>query len=272
MTVSFGNEWRHKLFSERVFFSFIELTDPGGHREYNEWHQLDHRPENLLLPGVAWGDRWARPTEYAALGSEPTEAFAGVDYVAMYWFRAPYEESIAAWTKLGEDSFQWGRGPILPGVNRPLLAFFTPVKGYVAPRVRVSADALPFRPNRGLHITLSRFREPHSTETHDQFHWQDTVGIPGLLDCPGVAGAWTFSLHTQQNHPTLPLGGTAEEYASGSLRIRLLYLDADPVVATHAIAERETEWEATGFSAPHPTAEEVLMTGPLRTIVPWQDW
>ena len=48
------------MFSERAFFSFIELTDPEQHREYNEWHQLDHRPENLLLPGVAWGDRWAR--------------------------------------------------------------------------------------------------------------------------------------------------------------------------------------------------------------------
>ena len=44
-----------------VFFSFAALDDPGPdhHRRYNEWHQLDHRPENLALPGVAWGDRWA---------------------------------------------------------------------------------------------------------------------------------------------------------------------------------------------------------------------
>jgi hypothetical protein len=41
------------VFSERVFFSFVELTDPSQHRAYNEWHQLDHRPENLLLPGRA---------------------------------------------------------------------------------------------------------------------------------------------------------------------------------------------------------------------------
>ena len=54
------------MFSERAFFSFIELTDPDRHREYNEWHQLDHRPENLLLPGVAWGDRWARRRDRGA--------------------------------------------------------------------------------------------------------------------------------------------------------------------------------------------------------------
>lgn len=54
------------MFSERAFFSFIELTDPERHRGYNEWHQLDHRPENLLLPGVAWGDRWARRRDRVA--------------------------------------------------------------------------------------------------------------------------------------------------------------------------------------------------------------
>ena len=27
------------------FFSFTEVTDPGQHRAYNEWHQLDHMPE-----------------------------------------------------------------------------------------------------------------------------------------------------------------------------------------------------------------------------------
>jgi hypothetical protein len=45
-----------------VFFSFAALDGAGldDHRRYNEWHQLDHRPENLALPGVAWGDRRAR--------------------------------------------------------------------------------------------------------------------------------------------------------------------------------------------------------------------
>ncbi|NKY54360.1 hypothetical protein [Nocardia vermiculata] len=259
------------MFSERAFFSFIELTDPEQHREYNEWHQLDHRPENLLLPGVAWGDRWARRRDRDPATTADGE-LAGTDYVAMYWFRPPYERSIAEWTKLGEDSFQWGRGPMLPGVRRSLLAFFTPVKGYVAPRVQVSADALPFRPNRGLHVTVDYLADPHSAQVHEQFRWQDQVRIPDLLTCPGVAGAWTFALHTMQQHPTLPFDQTRREYASGSLRIRLLYLDGDPTTVTAEIAEREQQWDEAGRGAPYPEAEQTLLAGPVHTIVPWQDW
>ena len=40
------------------FFSFTEVTDPAEHRAYNEWHQLDHLPEQFPLPGVVYGQRW----------------------------------------------------------------------------------------------------------------------------------------------------------------------------------------------------------------------
>ncbi|MCP3812180.1 hypothetical protein NLX62_07570, partial [Mycobacteriaceae bacterium Msp059] len=114
-----------------VFFSFVVL-DGGGdeeHRRYNEWHQLDHRPENLALPGIAWGDRWSRPEACRDVSTaEPAQA--DTDYVAMYWFRSPVEQSVREWEQLGADSFQWGRGPMIPGVRRTVLAFFRPVKGY----------------------------------------------------------------------------------------------------------------------------------------------
>ncbi|MEV5829450.1 hypothetical protein AB0L25_28195 [Spirillospora sp. NPDC052242] len=257
------------MFSERAFFSFVALNDPSRHREYNEWHQLDHRPENLALPGVAWGDRWSRTAECAAADEAVNGDFAEVDYVAMYWFRPPYEESIAEWNKLAEDSFQWGRGPLIPGVQRPLLAFFTPVKGYAHPRVRVSADVLPFRPNRGLHISLTELADPHSESAHEQFAWHDTMRIPDLLTCDGVAGAWTFSYFGPQEHGTLPFTPRTKRGA-GSLRMRVLYLDEDPVEVAREIRERERQWDAAGRGAPAPDAERVLLSGPVRTIVPWQ--
>lgn len=260
------------MFSEHAFFSFIDLTDPSVHREYNEWHQLDHRPENLLLPGVAWGDRWARPAEYSALDRSSSQELTDVDYVAMYWFRPPYEQSVAEWSKLGEDSFQWGRGPQLPGVKRPLLGFFTPVKGYAAPRIGVSAEALPFRPNRGLHLTVTHFADPHGADVHEQFRWDDRIGIPALLECPGVAGAWTFSLHSMQKHPSLPLGAGNREFAPGAVRIRMLYLDADPAEVTRAVLELEQDLDSRGAGGPRPAVGETLFDGPLRTIIPWQDW
>jgi hypothetical protein len=253
------------VFSPLAFFSFVELTDPSQHRAYNEWHQLDHRPENLALPGVAWGDRWARPDDYKAVGTA-SEEYARVDYTAMYWLREPIQESVDAWDKLGSDSFQWGRGPMMPGVERRMLSFYRPVKGYAAPRVLVSPDVLPFRPNRGLHVTLTRAAEPHSPETHALHQREDRELIPALLDVPGVAGAWTFAFSHPQRHATLPLRG-GDDAGPGSSRIRLLYLDDDPLETTPLIEEAAAPWLPSAAAG-----HEVLLSSPVRTIIPWQDW
>ncbi len=257
------------MFSDLAFFSFVQLDDPSVHRAYNEWHQLDHRPENLALPGVAWGDRWARRGALKDHG-QVTNEFVGVDYVAMYWFRQPLEDAVDAWDRLGEASFQWGRGPIIPGVTRPLLGFFRPVAGVSASRVGVSADVLPFRPNRGIHLTLSRYQDHHGLATHDRYRWESTRLIPALVALPGVAGAWTFSFSHSQEHTRLPVSGDST-LEPASLRIRLCYLDDDPVAASDAIAA-ETARVDLDSSDDARAAEEVLISGPLSTIIPWQDW
>lgn len=205
----------------------MRLTDRARYREYNEWHQLDHPPENLLLPGVAWGERWARTADCAELTQAPATEYAELDFVAMYWFRDPVEESVASWSALAEHSFQWGRRPELSYVERPFVGFFTPVRGYVAPRVLVSAEALPFRPNRGVRLTLTRLKEPYSISAERAFVWEDTTAMAELLRIPGVAGGWTFSFLCNQHHPTVPRGDAADVPA-GSLRLRLLFLDQDP--------------------------------------------
>ncbi|WP_427006153.1 hypothetical protein [Pseudarthrobacter sp. H2] len=256
------------MLADLAFFSFVELADASQHGAYNRWHQLDHRPENLALPGVAWGDRWARLAGPEA-ESLSDGTFGGTDYVAMYWFRSPVDESVAAWDRLGEASFQWGRGPIIPGVQRSLLAFFRPVKGYAAPRVLVDPDVLPYRPNRGLHITLTRYAEPHGQDAHSYFGWEDTRLIPKLLEVDGVAGGWTFSFSHPQRHTTLPFDGTLTEQP-GELRIRVLYLDEDPVGTAAAIQRAEHRISAEP-DAPRQ-AGEVLFSSALRTIIPWQDW
>ncbi|WP_193597067.1 hypothetical protein [Microbacterium sp. YJN-G] len=244
-----------------AFFSFIGLDDPGQRGAYNRWHQLDHRPENLALPGVAWGDRWELRTENRDLASG--SAAGEIDYIAMYWFREPVAESVAAWDALGEASFQWGRGPLLPGIRRSMLAFFRPVKGYAAPRALVSPEVLPYRPNRGLHVTVTEFDEPHSAQTHEAHRIEDADVIPALLGQDGVAGAWTFSFSHPQQHTSLPLESRAA--APGSIRIRLVYLEDDPAVLA---PELERIAHETGGD---PAGRRVL-SAPLSTIIPWQDW
>jgi len=254
-----------------VFFSFVALDNPGpqDHRRYNEWHQLDHRPENLALPGVAWGDRWARTSQCRAESiSAPDQS--GTDYVAMYWFRSPASASVRQWEQLGVDSFEWGRGPMIPGVRRTMLAFFRPVKGYAAASSLVSAGVIPYRPNRGLHVTVTRFADPLGPDTHDHHRWEDRVLIPSLLEVPGVAGAWTFSLDHHQDNG-LGLRSLEASERRGGLRVRVLYLDDDPVATS--IRVRKSAGEAAPLlAAPSAAAAELVMSTPLRTIIPWQDW
>jgi hypothetical protein len=253
-----------------AFFSFVSLTDGGAaeHRAYNEWHQLDHRPENLALPGVAWGDRWRRGPEHRPLGMSSGE-YADTDYVAMYWFRDPVKESMRAWDQLGADSFQWGRGPLIPGVERRMLAFFKPVKGYVSRSALVSPEVIAYRPQRGLWLTVTGQAEPHSAAAHARYAHTDRVRMPALMEVEGVAGAWTFTFSHGQQHTSLPFDGGGATQAPGSMRIELLYLDGDVAETSARILDTESEL-APG--APEAEGEQVLMSGPRSTIVPWQDW
>ncbi|MGV9193859.1 hypothetical protein ACQ143_05905 [Microbacterium sp. MC2] len=186
-----------------------------------------------------------------------------VDFVAMYWFRDPVEQSVAAWDALGEASFQWGRGPLIPGIRRPMLAFFKPVKGYVTPGALVSPEVLPYRPNQGVHVTVSRFDDPHSGDVHEAHRREDQEIIPALLEVPGVAGVWTFSFSHPQRHSSLPFDPTPAE-APGSQRIRLVYLEDDPAVVTPHLRAVESRFPLG--------PGEIVLSAPVSTIIPWQDW
>jgi hypothetical protein len=256
--------------SNRAFFSFVGLTDPARHHDYNVWHQLDHRPENLALPGVLYGDRWVRTPACERVGATPDPALADVHYVALYLFGEPAAESIRAWQDLAERSFQWGRRPDRDWVRRPLMGFFSHVSTYVSPRLSLSPAALPLRPARGVYVTVARITEPHGAAAHEAFRWHDAVGIPALLRLPGVAGACTFSSDsTTLDHGWEARPGTTTFDADsgaerGQIRVHMLFLDEDPVAVAPALRAHCT---APG------EAEELLLAGPLETIAPWNwEW
>ncbi|WP_020500461.1 hypothetical protein [Sciscionella marina] len=251
------------MFSERAFFSFVDVTDPKYLPVYHDWQLYDHLPENRALPGVAWGDRWTRLADADSV-ERCTDGFSGVDSMTMYWFRAPYERSIAEWDRLAIDSVHWGRGPAVPSVVRRFMGFFAPLKGYVAARTLVSEDVLPYCPNRGVHVTLSRIADPLGAEAHELYRWYDREHLPELLDVPGVMGGWTFRL-TQSKDPFWPEGGEPRVWAEGEVRARVLYLDEDPIETAAAIAEHEAQGGGSGPGS----AEEVLFAAPLATVVPF---
>src|SRR5258708_24756008 len=82
------------MFATRVYFSLSEITDPARHRDHNEWHHLDHQPENLLLPGVALGSRWVRSPDCAARGQSSATSYINAHYGITHWFREPIAHTI----------------------------------------------------------------------------------------------------------------------------------------------------------------------------------
>jgi hypothetical protein len=261
-----------------AFFSFTSVTDCSLHRAYNEWHQLDHRPENLALPGVRWGERWVRTPALAA-SSRADAALAPSHYVNVYFFAPPVDASVKAWHDLAEQSFQWGRRPDVTMCTRPLMGFFDVVKGYVRHDALVSVEALPFRPAKGVLVQVLRFADPHAPAAERFHHWQDQQLVPAMLRTPGVAGVYTFSSVSttiddsfraeQQARTFRPEDAPAAR--PGSVRVLLTWCDDD----VRAVEER-LRWADAGIGGDAARARggaTVLFRSAVQPIEPWRwDW
>ncbi len=158
-----------------AFLSFTEVTDPGAHRAYNEWHQLDHLPEQLPLPGVVHGQRWARTPACRAAGTA-SGLLAPCHYLTCYLMDGPRGPTLERFFELAADLRRRGR---FFEARRALASGpFDVVATAAAPRVLVSAAAVPFRPGTGVYVTAAGDGEPPD---------------PGpLCAVDGVAGAWAL--------------------------------------------------------------------------------
>jgi hypothetical protein len=249
--------------TDRFFLTFTHLDDVARHAEYNAWHQLDHLPENELLPGVAWGDRWVRTPECAAASHVGDAAFAPVQYAVAYGFRAPVEPAIRDWTELNQRALWWGRRPELAWTERQPVGFFHPVKEYAAPRVLVAAAALPHRPHRGVHLTLSRTASPNEPEGGAFFAALDRERIPAVLDIPGVAGAATYRFADGAG-----AFGTSVAVSAGDLLVRVLYIDEDVLQTTDRLEAAHPDW--VGRDTTVGDVEQVLLSTPMLSIRAWE--
>lgn len=266
-------------FADASFISLATLTDATQHHAHNAWHQLDHLPENLLLPGVLHGQRWVRTPACAAASGPATAPFDDFQYLTLYWFRPPVEDSIGHWAALAEQSFQWGRRPEVAWTARPYMGFFRPVKGYAATRIDISAPTLPLRPNRGIYLAVSQVAVDAAdrTEVEARFRWYDRVGLPDLVSRPGVAGAWSLVddaalapaswTQREQQAPGQAAGRAEDQADTTALRVTVAFLDEDPLTVAASLAEDNP-------LVPAPDGPETLLfAGPLQTIEPWTwDW
>jgi hypothetical protein len=247
-----------------LFISFATVAD-GHHGEYNAWHQLDHRPENLVLPGVLTGERWVRTPECAAAYPVADRVLGGTHYVNSYWFRPPLRESLAEWQRLAELSFQQGRRPDVRIATRPMMGLWSPVSGLAAARVAIGPEALLLRPSRGVLVSLLRLAEPKTPDAHQWLGARERHAR-SLVELGGVAGVWTASSTSTTLDPTwsAKAGSTTFDPAprdAGTIRVELVVLDEDPFTVASELPAGELG-----------PAEDVF-TSLLLPILPWQwDW
>jgi hypothetical protein len=233
------------------FFSFTEITDPTAHRAYNEWHQLDHLPEQMPLSGIAHGQRWVLTPRCAKARHAADAELAAAHYMTLYLMNPPLDESIRDFFDLANDLRKKDR---FFGDRRAIVSGAIPVVNATASeRVRISPAAVPFRPNRGVYVSMW---EP-ATSDGEAF----SISTGELLQLPGVTGVWSF-------RTGLGVDRNAQKEKPGRLASNLdvCYLDQDPLSVSDAISSvMKPKWDVAGVMP--------RFAGPLETIVPWSwDW
>jgi len=228
------------------FFSFTEITDPAEHRSYNEWHQLDHMPEQYPLRGIAFGQRWVSTPACRVARAVDGPLLRPVHYVTLYLMTEPVDQTLQEFHALGGQLREAGR---FHEHRRACLSGPFPVRSIdVAPRVLISAEAVPYRPNRGAYVVVEELsRSGDATD--------DDTNVSALLEVPGVAGVWTFSSDEERRLAWRP----------GRHRVTVCFLDESPLTVSSSLGEVVTRWR--------PTVDAVVHAGPLETVVPWHwDW
>jgi hypothetical protein len=236
------------------FFSFTEILN-GEHRSYNEWHQLDHMPEQFPIPGIAYGQRWVQSPRCrdARLVAEPL--LDPIHYMTLYLMTEPLQRTFDEFMHLGGELAAKGRWH--HHRHSHLSGALMRLHSYASPRVRVSGECIPYRPTRGVFVSVQEVVDRDGLEAF--LDWEEGH-LHRALDVPGVAGAWTFAKH--------PLVVAGRQPLPIDARINVLYLDDDPVEVTARLAEFGTTDRYPGTS---PVRH--VLVGPFETIIPWQwDW
>jgi hypothetical protein len=230
------------------FFSFTEVTDPGAHRSYNEWHQLDHLPEQLPLRGVAWGQRWVSTPACRRARAVDGALLAPVHYLTLYLMTDPVAQTLDDFLALGTELRRIGR--FHQQRRSHLSGPFDVVWARASPRVSISAAALPYRPNTGVYVVVE---EAGSVSV---LQGDPVAAGEAWVEKDGVAGVWVFT-------------GSAHGFGRwnpGPRRITVCFLDGTPLDVADTLGPLVR-------AVPGGSSSQVVFAGPFETVVPWHwDW
>ena len=233
------------------FFSLSHHAASGDDRDYLDWHQLDHMPEQYQLPGLVAGQRWASTQACRASRAVEVGDWSLVEHVVVYLMGNPLDETIDEFLRLGRQLAELGRFSVsLPSQYRGALRL---LRTFAAPRVLISSDVVPFRPHRGIELIVE---ELDDDAPQDAFlHRMHTDVLPGLVSVDGVSGAWSYGTTPSIRRPM---------FSDGRFRMTVCYLDDDPAVVGERLGPvLEEAWR----EAP----SRLLLAAPYESMMIW-DW
>jgi hypothetical protein len=235
-------------------FSLSHHAPSGDDRPYLEWHQLDHMPEQYLLPGLLFGQRWATTPACQAARAAEVGDWAKVANAVCYLMGNPVDETLDEFLTLGRTLAEMGR--FSQSLPSQFLAGLRLLHAQAAPRALISDDVVPFRPNKGIYLIVEELDGAAGPQAQDA-HLQriHTEVLPELVTVPGVAGALAFGTSPAIRRPT---------FTPGAFRITACYLDEDPATVGAALAPvLERIWRKAPVRP--------LLAAPFESMMIW-DW
>src|SRR4051812_14556408 len=164
-------------------------------------------PGQFKLEGLQWGQRWVATPELIDRRLFAGDKLAATQYVTLYLITEPVTKAVDDFYALGRDLHAQDRW--FDARKSHLSGPFSLFKTYAAPGTAMGADAIPYRPNRGVFITTQEAIEGPALD--DARRWYDEVHIPDLLAVRGMVGCWWFE-------------------DSDGRTIRVYWLDEEPTV------------------------------------------
>ena len=184
------------LRAKSVFVGFLRCP-AGHHRAFTDWHDVDHRPENVAqMRHMYHSERWVSPPDMLAerhVAPDCPFDDAG-HYLHTYWSSATPHELIHDMIAVREQLEVLGR---CEQINRDFMAVWrdrtSPVFALSSPVAPgISIDALPLTRNAGVVVSL--FGAPRRPdEALARYH---SAVVPTVTRLDDVLGVYTLNTST----------------------------------------------------------------------------
>ncbi len=244
------------------FFSLTGGALSGDDDAYLRWHLLDHLPEQYSIPGIRLGTRWRADDECVALRLVVSDGLALVRHAVCYLMADPITATLTEFAQLGRRCAEAGRYP--ERATSFLLGALHLQRSYAAPSAVVSAEAVPFRPHRGVELLVES--PAPDGDPAAWLRWHHGEHVPELLAADGVAGVLVFRTSTLLGvGPDQGVRFGMPAWDPGDRIVTVVYLDQEvAATATRLEPLLRSRWTSGAV-----TAE---LAGPFRSMVAYEAW